>query len=206
MLPLVPVIRYLLVNKDILSLLDVVVLLAACLGISFVLVVAIPALLSRYSPTRLLASVAGAFAFTIMNMASVSGLLHWLGKGNIKTQLFLFALALVITWLLLGLRNTKDLAFVVVAFLLGSAAIQLLTESYPATPAAYNESRLAELVAGRQPSRTPTSTCWYTMLTPQTRPCYSTASITVTRKTSWSNRASRSTHTPTRLAPPPFLP
>ena len=155
LLPLVPVICYLLVNKDILSLLDVVVLLAACLGISFVLVVAIPALLSRYSPTRLLASVAGAFAFTIMNMASVSGLLHWLEKGNIKTQLFLFALALVITWLLLGLRNTKDLAFVVVAFLLGSAAIQLLTESYPATPAAYNESRLAELVAGRQPSRTP---------------------------------------------------
>jgi len=157
LLPLAPVIRYLLSNQETLSLLDAAIILAACLAFSFVFIIAIPALLSRYSPARMLVSVGSAFVFTILNMASISGLLHWLEKGNFAIQLPLFVLALALTWLLLGLENKKDLVFVVLAFFLGSVALQFLPQSKsPAAeqaPSVHQENRLADLIAGRQPVR-----------------------------------------------------
>src|SRR5690606_14712531 len=129
LLPLAPVIRYLFSNQDILSLFDVIVLLVGCLGVSIALVVAIPALLRKYSSFRLLASTAGAFVFTIVNMAAISGLFRWLEKGNAKSQLLMFALVLAILWLLLGLKNKKDLAFVVVAFVVSNAALMPFSQN-----------------------------------------------------------------------------
>lgn len=159
LLPLAAVTRYLLVNQDILSLLDVIVVLVACLSASFVLVVAIPALLARSSSFRLLVSIAGAFVFTIINMASVSDLLYWLELGNPIIQLSLFVITAAIIWLLLGLKNKKELAFVVVAFLVGSAALQLLSQdessAVEATSDTIHNTRLAELMADKQPINTP---------------------------------------------------
>src|SRR5690606_18525345 len=100
LIPLAPVIRYLFSNQDILSPRDAIVLLAACLGASIVLVVVFPALLGKYSSFRLLVSVTGAFVFTIVNMAAISGLLHWLEEGSTKLQLPLLVLVLAIMWLL----------------------------------------------------------------------------------------------------------
>lgn len=155
LLPLVPVIRYLFSNKDIFSLLDVVVLLGACLGASVALIVFIPALLRKYSSFRLLTSVAGAFVFTIVNMAAISGLLHWLEAGKIEIQLLLFAFVLAVMWLLLRLQNKKDLAFIVVAFLVSNIALMSLSKSDPSPVGGPEGILLEELVSGKQPARLP---------------------------------------------------
>lgn len=159
LLPLAAVTRYLLANQDILSLLDVIAVLVACLSVSFVLVVIIPVFLARYSSFRLLVSLAGAFVFTIMNMASISGLLYWLEMGNPIIQLSLFVATGAIIWLLLGLKNEKELSLVVIAFIMGSVAIQLMaldeTSSVNATRDALHKSQLAELMADKYPIDTP---------------------------------------------------
>jgi hypothetical protein len=155
LLPLEPTIRYLLANQNILSLRDVIVTLAVCLSLSLILVAAIPMLLSKRSPVRLLVSTASAFVFTIMNMASISNLLHWHVQGSILIQLLLFALALVVTWLLLGLRN-KEVAFVVVALLASSIVTQIPSQSTSSSIQnpldAYRENNVAKL---GQPTHTP---------------------------------------------------
>lgn len=159
LLPQLAVVRYLLANQDILTLLDIIVVIVACLGASFVLVVTIPVLLRRYGSFRLLVSIAGAFVFTIMHMASISGLLYWLEMGNPAIELSFFAITLAAIWLLLGLKHTRELAFVVIIFLVGSTALQLLTQrktpSVEATPDTSHYNRLAELIADKPPIDTP---------------------------------------------------
>lgn len=153
LIPLAPVIRYLFSNQDILSPRDAIVLLAACLGASIVLVVVFPALLGKYSSFRLLVSVTGAFVFTIVNMAAISGLLHWLEEGSTKLQLPLLVLVLAIMWLLLGLQNKRELTFVVVVFLASNVALITLNQSETSAVERTQKSSLEELLTGRRPTR-----------------------------------------------------
>ena len=159
LLPLAPVVQYILRNQDTLSLLDSMVIGIIFIVLSFVFIITIPGLLGKYSPVRLLVSTGSAFIFTVVNMASVSSFLFWLEKGNFGIQLALFAAALVITWLLLGLKDKKDLAFVVLAFFLGSIAIQFLPQNRNPVAStdqnSYEENKLMNLAAGRQPVTTP---------------------------------------------------
>ena len=163
LLPLVPVTRYLLANQDIVPLLDMYITLTVCLIVSLIMVIAIPMFLGKYSPVRLLVSTASAFVFTIINMASISGSLHWYADRRTSSiQLVLFALALGGTWLLLGLENKKDkvLIVVVIAGVIVTPALRQNTagdppDTYEENPPDTQENHLAELVAGRQPISTP---------------------------------------------------
>lgn len=159
LLPLAPVTQYILKNQDILSLLDSTLIWVIFLALSFVFGLAIPGLIGKYSSYRLLASTGLAFIFTILNMASISGLLFWLEEGSLKIQLGLFALALVIIWLLLGLKNKKDMMFVVLIFFLGSVAIQFLPQNKSSAAysdsKSYKENKLLNLTAERQSEITP---------------------------------------------------
>lgn len=143
LIPLSPVIRYLIANREIASLLDIVTVFLAFLGFIVVLTAAIPYLLSRYASGRILLSTANAFCFTILNMASISQTLNWFEEGSTIIQIGLFILAFVVTWILLGLKR-NDLTFVILAFIVGGGVIQFLFDE-----GGQSEPQNKEIVAER---------------------------------------------------------
>jgi len=159
MLPMASIAQYLIANREIIGVVDLIVILTIFLIISVGLVVIIPWLLGRYSSPRLLVSVAHAYVFTVFNMATISSSQSWYGEGNIFIQLTFFAIVLIVTWFLLRLNDKRDLTFVVVVFVVGYLALAFMTEnsgpvSEPVVEAAA-ENRLAVAVEGKQPRSTP---------------------------------------------------
>ena len=158
LLPLSPVIRYLIANRDIASVVDTILVLAIFFSLFIVFIVVIPYLLSRYASGRLLLSTANALLFTMLNMASISRLFSWHQQGDIVIQLCLFTVVWICTWFLAGLKR-NDIAFVVVAFVVGATAIELLSlsegQEQEATAEAVAEIQLMDSVLGREPAETP---------------------------------------------------
>lgn len=158
LIPLSPVIRYLIANREITPISDIVIVLLTFIGLALALTAVLPYLLSRYASGRLLLSAANAFCFTILNMASISQTFNWLKEGSTIIQFGLFGLAFVITWILLGLKR-GDLSLVIVAFIVGGAIIQVGTESEglgeTQTTEIATEDGLLTTIGGRKPASTP---------------------------------------------------
>lgn len=152
------VIRYLVVNHEIVSMFDIFMVLAIFLMPIIVVVVIIPYLLSKYTPDRLLLSLANAFAFTLLNMATASQYFKWSnGDGEFAIQLGLFALVGILTLLLLQLK-VNDLAFVIMAFIVGSSIIQMLPRNSGQeiqSEVVSTESNSLELALSTEPADTP---------------------------------------------------
>ena len=72
LLPLTPVVQYVLRNQDTLSIADSLYVFIAFVLFSSVYVFAVPAVLALIVPTRILMALGLAFVFTIASMASIS--------------------------------------------------------------------------------------------------------------------------------------
>lgn len=153
-----PIIRYLVVNHEIVTMFDIFMVLAIFLMPIIVVVVIIPYLLSKYTSDRLLLSLANAFVFTLLNMATVSQYFLWVnGEGKFAIQLGLFAIIVILTFFLLGLK-VNDLAFVIITFIVGSSIIQMLARNSGQeiqTEVVSTESNSLEVALGTEPADTP---------------------------------------------------
>lgn len=159
-LPITPIIHYLISNADVVSAVDILVILAGFFSASFLFVFIVPLLVSKHSSPRLLVSLSNAFVFTIFNMAAVSSSQSWYGEGDIIIQFGLFTLTSLATWFLLRLRSNRDMAFVVAVFMVGNMVLSFMAmnnelptdeSGIEATP----ENRLAKFVTGKQAQATP---------------------------------------------------
>jgi len=126
LIPLTPVIIYIFSNQEILSLFDSLIIAVVILSFSFIWILAIPFLLSPFSPARILMAVGLSFAFTIINMASLSHSFSWFNEGRFEIQLGLMVIVFFATWYLSGLKNKRDLSLIIGVFLVGNVLIQSL--------------------------------------------------------------------------------
>lgn len=157
LLPLAPVVQYILLSADILSLRDSFLILAFFSLASVVLIFAIPLLFRRTGSTRPLMYLGIAFAFLLANMATLSKEFRWHDWVSLKVLIPIFAGVWFLSWLLYRLKMRVVLSVTIAAFLLVNTIVQLNAREGADSQAEphFPEGTLASMIGPRRPSVTP---------------------------------------------------
>ncbi len=157
LLPLAPVIQYILNNLEILSFEDIVYILLVFTAfiVSFVLI--IPILLRKICSSQILAFWGLAFTFTIINMGTLSQQFAWYEVGSLKIQYALFFGVFLTSSLLFYLNKEKLMYTLIVIFFLSASFTQILNkrEELFKTTSLETDNKLLSLVDSRTPENTP---------------------------------------------------
>ena len=157
LLPLTPVVQYILNNQEILSPAESLYVLVIFVFFSSIYIFAIPALLGIVMSTRTLMILGLAFVFTIANMALISDYFAWFEKGALKTQLMFFGGIFLVVWLLYNLNQRRVLYLFIAINFAANSSIQLLRQGseVDASSIRIEENKLLLLVEERTPVVTP---------------------------------------------------
>jgi len=112
-LPLTPVFQYLINNQDILSIIDIIIVVIFFVIFSSIFIFVIPLLLQNYASSWTTMALGLAFTFTITNMASLSRNFNWYASGDFVIQVLFFGFTFLFTWLLYNLR-IKNVLFILI--------------------------------------------------------------------------------------------
>jgi hypothetical protein len=157
LLPLTPVVQYLLNNNDILSRLESTFLFCFFALLASLPVVAIPVLLRDTGSMRPAMYAGLAFAFTLANMASLSKQFAWHELGSLKIQLPVLAGVWLISWLLFQLKSRDLLHVAIAVYFAANSVVQLYArEGAPSSSAVdQGDNKLLAMVGAREPVLTP---------------------------------------------------
>ncbi len=157
LLPLTPVVQYILHNQDILSPLGSLYVSAVFVVFSILFIIVIPTLLGIVASTKTLMILGLAFTFTITNMASLSAGFGWFEGGSLMTQLVLFSAIFLVGWILYNLIDRKFMYFVVAILFIANSAIQVTLEDWSmiAHRSTDPDNKLVQVVGSRKPLSTP---------------------------------------------------
>ena len=157
LLPLTPVVQYILNNQDILSPLGSLYVLAVFIVFSILFIIVIPTLLGIVGSTKTLMILGLALTFMITNMASLSAGFSWFERGSLTIQLVLFSGIFLVCWILYNLIGRKFMYVIVAIFFIANSAIQLVPgDSAKISPDSTDtDNILVELVGSKQPLSTP---------------------------------------------------
>ena len=155
LLPLAPVLQYIVNNQDILSPLGALYVFAVFLGFSVLFIIVIPTSLGITGSTKTLMILGMAFTFTITNMASLSAEFRWFERGNLAIELSLLGAVFLIGWILYNLTGRKFLYFLVAVFFIANSATQLASQGGAKTGLPSTDNKLVKLVGSRRPLSTP---------------------------------------------------
>ena len=157
LLPLTPVVQYILNNQDILSPLGSLYVFIFFMLFSGIYIFVIPAFLSFVGSTRTLIFLGLAFVFTITSMASLSNIYEWFDKGSIKIQLMFMGGVFLATWFLNSLNDKKILRVLIAVVFVSNSVMQLLAQDIwkDRTSLPVAENKLLSLIEERVPAVTP---------------------------------------------------
>jgi hypothetical protein len=157
LLPLAPVVQYIVNNDEILSWVDALLVLSAFALLAAVVVIIVPILLGRTGSARPVMYLGLAFAFTITYMASLSRQFAWHENGSLKVQLPVFGGVWLLGWLLFRLKQRKLMHFMIAASFLANSTVQIYARESERSPEDPGQARsmLEELVGSREPPVTP---------------------------------------------------
>ena len=157
LLPLTPIAQYLINNQDILSMMDLLLLVVYSVVISSVFIFVIPALFTKINSARILMSLSLAFVFSIFNMASLSQNFGWFMKGSLKIQLVYFAFVFFLSWILLKINKKTFLYIALLVYLVSNSLIQFTSNdsSVDLSSLPTTNSNLVSMVAEKSPKRYP---------------------------------------------------
>jgi hypothetical protein len=157
LLPLAPVVQYIVNNDEILSWVDALLVLSAFALLAAVVVIILPILLGRTGSARPVMYLGLAFAFTITYMASLSRQFAWHENGSLKVQLPVFGGVWLLGWLLFRLKQRKLMHFMIAASFLANSTVQIYARESERSPEDPGQARsmLEELVGSREPPVTP---------------------------------------------------
>ena len=157
LLPLTPVVQYILNNQEILSLADVATILAFFTLFSSIYIFAIPSLMSKFSSTQILMSLGLAFVFTVINMPVLSQNFNWFGKGFLKIQLLYFGFVFALTWVMFTVNNHKFLYIILLIYFVSNSYLQFISNAKIAedTTLPVLENELLSMTQRRSPDSTP---------------------------------------------------
>lgn len=157
LLPLTPVVQYILSNQEVLSPAESLLVLLIFLLFSGFYIFAIPAVLSGVLPTRTLMVVGLAFVFTIDSMALISDYFAWFEKGALRKQFSVFGGVFLVVWLLYNFKQREALHLLIaVLFIANSSSAWLLKHNGPEVQVPpLEENKLLSLVEERMPAIKP---------------------------------------------------
>jgi len=158
LLPLTPVVQYLIKNRDIFSPADATLVLAGFALFSLALIIFIPALLGKIGSAGTLAILGMAFAFIITDMASLSARYRWFETGNLRIQLPIFGGVFLVARLLYRGPNGRKLLYLLLSgyFLANTLTHLAAPESNRVGPeSGAGENPLVKLTGSRTPLSRP---------------------------------------------------
>ncbi len=155
LLPLTPVVQYILNNRDIISPLGALYVLAVFTIFSVLFIIVTPTLFGKVGSTKTLMILGLAFTFTITNMVLLSNKFRWFEEGSLGIQLAFFGAISLVSWILYNPIGRKSLYFVVVIYFIANSATQLATYDAASIVLSRNDNKLVELVGSKKPLSTP---------------------------------------------------
>ena len=158
LVPLTPIVQYLITNQDILSPSGALLVLAAFAFFSLLLVIGMPLVLGGIGSGRTLMILGMTFAFLVNDLAALSARFRWFEAGSLKIQLVIFSAVFGAAWLLYRQPAGRKLAGLFAAvFFLSNGAVHLATQARGGTEMERGgrESRLAAAAGSRLPRSTP---------------------------------------------------
>lgn len=162
LLPMMPVVQYIIRNLEILYFEQIVLVMGAFLSFSLAFILVIPWLLCSLAGGRTLMLLGAAFSFTVFNMATLTSRYSWFEYGSLKIQWPLLAGLFAVLWLFYDLGYKQLLHVLVVVLFISNTTVQFFTANqtqvtgevtYVAEQA--NRKNLSQLVADRKPLSTP---------------------------------------------------
>jgi len=156
-IPLTPVAQYLINNKDIISILDTVIVTSTVLLFGFVFILLIPFLIRTIASERIMRTISSSLLFTIINMAFLSKGFSWYEKGNLLVQIGVFSIVFFVVWFILGFQNKKYQGIIIFLFFIFSLLGQIFTVLSPkeTNPDQSDEHPLLSVVRSKSPIKTP---------------------------------------------------
>jgi hypothetical protein len=115
LLPMTPIMQYIILNQDILSAFDSIMVFVIFSAISLVLSFLVPMIFGIIGSRTIIMIVGISFSFLLFNMASISFLFSWHFSGNFIIQILILAIIFGISFSIY-LLNKKILYVVVIAF------------------------------------------------------------------------------------------
>lgn len=157
LLPLTPIIQYIINNQDILSPLGSLYVFAVFVVFSAFFIILIPALFGNISSTNTLKLLGLAFTFTITNMVSLSSYFHWYNNANLTIQLLFFGAVFLVSFVIYKWIDKKLLYFLIIVYFLSNTVIQLfITPADSAVrPLPSTDNKLVQLIDSRKPLSLP---------------------------------------------------
>lgn len=125
LLPLTPVVQYIVNNLGILNETDIIFVLAFFSIFSFIYIFLLPTLLGFMNNRSILAAIGVAYCMTFTSMSLLSQQFSWFTRGSLKIQLVYFLVIFFLAWLILNLKKQSFYIIVVIYFITNSS-IQLV--------------------------------------------------------------------------------
>lgn len=157
LLPLTPIIQYILSNDDILSRFESILVFCAFVLFVSLPILVIPILIRNTGSTRPVMSLGLAFTFSITNMASMSRQFAWHEAGSLNIQLAVFGSVWLVIWLLFHLNYRNLLYIMVIVYFSTNSIFQLYDQDvrHSIADLEKNDNRLVKLIDSREPVVTP---------------------------------------------------
>jgi len=157
LLPLTPVVQYILNNQTILSPTESLYAVVFFVFFSGFYILALPALLGLVMPTRTLMILGLSFVFTIASMASISDHFAWFEKGALRKQLVVLGSVFLVTWLFYNSNQRRVLYFFIAVSFITNSSYQLLSQGNgtDASSIPVEENKLQSLIGERTPAIQP---------------------------------------------------
>jgi len=127
--PLTPIVQYIILNKDILSSVDIAIIVLFFVSLIVIFAYMVPWALSIFASRQILTVVALSFLFTIFNMSSIAKTFKWHLAGSLPVQAGIL-LGTIIILLFLRMAGKKVLYIAVAAFFIGNAILNAVSYSY----------------------------------------------------------------------------
>lgn len=158
LLPLNPVIQYIINNQEILSIWESFVVFGVAALAAILIVIGIPLLLGKVGSPRTLMILGLTFAFTITNMAALSSQFAWFEIGSLKIQLALFGAIFLISWFLDNLGYRKLLYLLIGVYFVSNTVVQATSPQENIAPKEFppiTDNKLISSIGDRNPLVTP---------------------------------------------------
>jgi hypothetical protein len=157
LLPLTPIVQYIIVNQEILSLTGVLRVVIFFVLFSSIYIYLVPWIFHRFSSIRMLSVWGLAFVYSIVSMASLSRQFSWIYSGNLAIQWLMLVGIFAMTWVFYHL-NTANLFYILIIVMFTTNTVMQLN-AYPdwkdRTSGVVTDNKLLSLVGDRLPANTP---------------------------------------------------
>ena len=157
LLPLAPIVQYVLNNQNILSLTGSLSIIGIFTAFTIVVSLIIPKLFTKVGAARTLMMTGIAFTFTINDMASLTASQNWFERGELKLQLAQLFAVFTIGTLVYGIVGRKFTYFIVVLYFLSNSFynLPLFDQTEERSLTTDTENMLVQLVGSKTPNSTP---------------------------------------------------